>query len=73
MTDRFQPGRPPARLRAVGFALLGSALALAAIAAAAYGGLLPVATDVRGWMSAGLAIAAVVDALLGLYFVRASQ
>jgi hypothetical protein len=58
--------------RGVGFAMLGSASALAVVAALAYGGVLPVEPAVRGWMAAGTALAAVLDGAIGLYFLRAA-
>jgi hypothetical protein len=63
----------PTQSRAIGLAMLGSAIALATLAALAYAGVLPVAEDIRGWMAAGVGLAAVIDALIGVYFLRASS
>ena len=59
--------------RAVGMAMLGSALAMATLAALAYAGVLPFDDTVRGWVSAGVAAAAVIDGAIGIYFLRAAS
>lgn len=64
---------PPASYRMIGMAMLGSAVALAVLAALVYAGALPFAATVRGWVAAGAATAAGLDAVIGLYFLRASS
>lgn len=59
--------------RAVGMAMLGSAIAMATLAALAYAGVLPFDDSIRGWVSAGVAVAAVVDGAIGIYFLRAAS
>lgn len=71
-------GAPPGSARAntmrgVGMAMLGSALALAMLAALAFARVLSFDDAVRGWVSAGVALAAVLDGALGLYFLRTSS
>lgn len=74
MTSGSNSSRPnPGVSRTVGMAMLGSSIALATIGVATYSGLLPVDHSVRGWMAAGLALAAVLDAVIGLHFLRASS
>jgi hypothetical protein len=65
--------RNAATSRIVGLTLLGSAIALAALAVLAYAGMLPLAPAVRGWAAAGAGIAAGLDALIGVYFLRAAS
>ena len=59
--------------RTVGKALLGSAIALATLAALALGGVLALDDDTRWWVSAGAGVAAVADAMIAVYFLRASS
>ncbi len=59
--------------RGVGMAMLGSAIAMAVLAALAYGRLLPFDDAVRGWVAAGVALAAVLDGAIGLYFLRTAS
>jgi len=59
--------------RATGMAILGSAIALLVMATLTWAGLLPVGDGIRGWATAGIAIAAVVDGVIGIYFLRASS
>jgi hypothetical protein len=59
--------------RATGMAMLGSTIALLVMAALTWAGLLPVGDGIRGWATAGIALAAVVDGAIGLYFLRASS
>lgn len=66
-------GPRPGSQRAVGMAMLGSAIALATVAALAYGGMLPFDEDVRVWVAAGVGIAAILDALIGFFFLRSSS
>ena len=58
--------------RAVGMAMLGSAIAMATLAALAYAGVLPLDDAVRGWVASGVALAAVLDGAIGVYFLRTS-
>ena len=58
--------------RGVGMAMLGSTIALLTMSTLAWAGVLPIAEEIRGWSAAGIAVAAVVDGVLGLYFLRAS-
>lgn len=71
-TPRSPQSAGPAQ-RGVGMALLGSSVALLAMAGLAAGGMLPLDASVRGWASAGIGVAAVLDGLIGLYFLRASS
>lgn len=74
MTPPAAAARERARAqRTVGMALSGSALALVTVAALAWAGALPVDPAVRGWVAAGAGAAAVLDALIGLFFLRASS
>jgi hypothetical protein len=59
--------------RAIGMAMLGSAIAMATLAALAYAGVLPFDGAIRGWVSAGVAVAAVIDGAIGIYFLRAAS
>ncbi|MBP7779543.1 MAG: hypothetical protein KA371_20695 [Acidobacteria bacterium] len=59
--------------RAVGMAMLGSAIAMATLAALAYARVLPFDEAVRGWVVAGVALAAVLDGAIGYYFLRAAS
>jgi hypothetical protein len=59
--------------RGVGMAMLGSAIAMATLAALAYGRVLPFDDAARGWVSAGVALAAVLDGAIGLYFLRTAS
>ncbi len=63
----------PGSQRAVGMAMMGSAIALATVAGLAYGGVLPFDPGVRVWVAAGVGIAAILDALIGLFFLRSSS
>jgi hypothetical protein len=60
------------QMRGVGMAMLGSAIAMAMLAALAYARVLPFDDAVRGWVAAGVALAAVLDGAIGLYFLRTS-
>ncbi len=76
MTLRPAALSPAARARTsrgVGMALLGSALAMAALAALAYAGVLALDDATRGWVVAGVGLAALLDGALGLYFLKASS
>ena len=64
---------PADNKRAVGMALLGSSIAMATVAALAYAGVLPFDPAVRVWVAAGVGVAAVLDALIGLFFLRSSS
>jgi len=59
--------------RATGMAMLGSTIALLVMAALTWAGLLTVGDGIRGWATAGIAIAALVDGSIGIYFLRASS
>ena len=59
--------------RATAMAMLGSSIALLVMAALTWAGLLTVGDGIRGWATAGIAIAAIVDGSIGLYFLRASS
>ncbi len=59
--------------RAVGMAMLGSAIAMATLAALAYAGVLPFDDAIRGWVAAGVGVAAVIDGAIGIYFLRAAS
>jgi len=59
--------------RGVGMAMLGSAIAMAVMAALAYARLLPFDDAVRGWVAAGVALAAVLDGAIGFYFLRTAS
>lgn len=63
----------PGSQRAVGMALMGSSIALATVAALAYAGVLPFDPAVRVWVAAGVGLAAVLDALIGFFFLRSSS
>jgi hypothetical protein len=54
-------------------AMLGSTIALLTIAALTWARVLPVAEDIRGWTAGGIVVAAIIDGVLGLYFLRASS
>lgn len=74
----MSPARAPAiqranAQRATGMAMLGSTIALLVMATLTWAGVLPVGDGIRGWATAGMAIAAVVDGAIGLYFLRASS
>ena len=64
---------PADNKRAVGMALLGSSIAMGTVAALAYAGVLPFDPAVRIWVAAGVGVAAVLDALIGLFFLRSSS
>ncbi len=64
---------PAGNKRAVGMALLGSSIAMATVAALAYAGVLPFDPAARVWVAAGVGVAAVLDALIGLFFLRSSS
>lgn len=70
-------GRTPASRdtasRGIGLAMLGSAIALATLAALTYAGVVPFDDGVRGWVSAGVGMAAVLDGAIGFFFLRASS
>ena len=59
--------------RGVGMAMLGSTIALLIIALLSWTGVLPVGEDVRGWTAGGMAVAAAIDGVIGLHFLRASS
>ena len=59
--------------RGVGMAMLGSTIALLTMAALTWTGVLPVGEDIRGWTAGGIAVAAVIDGVIGLFFLRASS
>jgi hypothetical protein len=59
--------------RGVGMAMLGSTIALLAMAALTWVGVVAIDEDIRGWTTAGIAVAAVIDGAIGLYFLRASS
>jgi len=59
--------------RAVGMAMLGSAMAMTVIAGLVWAGVVPLASDVRGWVVAGVGVAALLDGAMGVYFLRASS
>lgn len=65
--------RRAAAQRGVGMAMLGSTIALLTIAALTWARVLPVGEDIRSWTAGGIAVAAVIDGVLGLYFLRASS
>ncbi len=65
--------RRAAAQRGVGMAMLGSTIALLTIAALTWARVLPVAEDIRGWTAGGIVVAAIIDGILGLYFLRASS
>jgi len=54
-------------------AMLGSTIALLAMSALTWARVLPISEDVRVWTAAGIAVAAVIDGAIGLYFLRASS
>lgn len=64
--------RHPQASRTAGLVILGSAIALGTFAALTYSGLLPIAEDVRGWVSAGAGLVALADVAIGLFFLRAA-
>lgn len=70
--SRSPRSSPAGNKRAVGMALLGSSIAMATVAALAYAGVLPFDPAVRVWVAAGVGVAAVLDALIGLFFLRSS-
>ena len=53
-------------------AILGSAIALVVLASLTWAGLVPLGEGTRGWATAGIAVAAIFDGVIGLYFLRAS-
>jgi hypothetical protein len=55
--------------RRVGFALLLSAVAMIAVAALIFGGVIPTGGDLRLVVSGAVAAAALVDAVLGIVFI----
>jgi len=59
--------------RAVGMAMLGSAIAMATLAALTYARVLPFDDAVRGWIAAGVGVAALLDGAIGIYFLRAAS
>lgn len=65
--------RRAAAQRGVGMAMVGSTIALLGMAALAWAGVLSVAEDIRVWTAAGIAVAAVIDGGIGLFFLRASS
>lgn len=67
------PARNPQASRTVGLVILGSAIALGTFSALTYAGVLPIAEDVRGWVSAGTGIVALADVAIGLFFLRAAS
>ena len=64
---------PSGNKRAVGMALLGSSIAMGTVAALAYAGVLPFDPAVRVWVAAGVGVVAVLDAFIGLFFLRSSS
>jgi hypothetical protein len=72
MTAAPAPGARPrgGNQRAVGMAMLGSALALATAAVLVVAGTIPFDPDIRPWVAAGVGLAAAVDAAFALYFLR---
>lgn len=76
MSGAARPSSSTARAgtsRAVGMAMLGSAIAMATLAALAYARVLPFDDAIRGWVAAGVAVAAVIDGAIGIYFLRAAS
>ncbi len=59
--------------RAVGMAMLGSALALITAAALIVAGTISFDPDVRPWAAAGVGLAAAVDAALAIHFLRSAS
>ena len=59
--------------RSTGLAMLGSALALVTLAALTAVGVVPMSGDIRGWATAGIGLAGVLDGFIGVYFLRASS
>ena len=53
--------------------MVGSTVALVVLAALTWTGLVPAVDGIRGWATTGIAVAAVVDGGIGLYFLRASS
>jgi hypothetical protein len=51
----------------------GVGMALLAMAALTWAGALAIDEDIRGWTTAGIAVAAVIDGAIGLYFLRVSS
>jgi hypothetical protein len=72
MTSPSAPARGGSR-RAVGMAMLGSALALLTAAALIVAGTISFAADVRLWAAAGVGLAGIVDAALALHFLRTAS
>lgn len=72
MTTPSAPARGPrgGNQRAVGMAMLGSALALFTGAALIVAGTISFDPDVRPWAASGVALAAAVDAAFAVYFLR---
>ena len=54
-------------------AMLGSSIALLVMATLTGAGLLTVGDGIRGWATAGIAAAAILDGSIGIYFLRASS
>ncbi len=76
MSGAARPSSSPGRAgasRAVGMAMLGSAIAMATLAALASAGVLPFDESIRGWVAAGVGVAAVIDGAIGIYFLRAAS
>jgi hypothetical protein len=59
--------------RTTGMAMMGSAVALAVVAALTWVGVVPMGEGIREWATAGIAVAAVFEGAIGLYFLRASS
>lgn len=67
------PARSPQASRTVGLVILGSAIALGTFAALTFAGVLPIAEDVRTWVAAGTGLVAVIDVVIGLFFLRSAS
>ncbi len=65
--------RRAAAQRGIGMAMLGSTIALLTMSALTWAGVLPLDQAIRGWATAGIAAAAIIDGGVGLYFLRASS
>jgi hypothetical protein len=63
----------PSTYRTIGMAMLGSSIALGACAALSAAGILPMADQARQWAAIGLSVAAGLDAILAIYFLRMSS
>jgi len=63
----------PSTYRTIGMAMLGSSIALGACAALTAAGILAMADEARQWAAIGLGVAAGLDAILAIYFLRMSS